>query len=238
VWRKRGEAVPTSWRVWPLSGGKAIQARVSGVAIVATHCQRQIALTTGLPPRKDSDDSQKMGVAIDSDLPLGAIASVTAPDAAWAAAAQAVGASFDRLELAKALATGEVVARETPAPVARITALFRDVTSPNSPLYFIAEKVFRGPRYPQDPTCAARTIVTGWLTRIGAGPFTLRDPAVFLTNCDAKIARIGRPLAALHAGDRLFWVLLQRGYESEAYAVADIGPDEIRYPISVPGGGC
>jgi hypothetical protein len=122
--------------------------------------------------------------------------------------------------------------------VARITALFRDVTSPDSPLYVIAEKVFRTPRYPQDPTCPARTIVTGWLTRTGTGPLTLRDPSVFLTNCDAKIARRAIPLAALRAGDRVFWVLLQRGYESEAYAIADIGADAIRYPISVHAGGC
>jgi hypothetical protein len=34
-------------------------------------------------------------------------------------------------------------AADTPAPIARITALFRDVTSPDSPLYFIAEKRFQ-----------------------------------------------------------------------------------------------
>jgi hypothetical protein len=80
--------------------------------------------------------------------------------------------------------------------------------------------------------------VTGWLTRTGTARFTLRGPKVFLTNCDAKIATRGIPLAALHAGDRVFWVLFQRGYEGEAYAVADIGPEEIRYPVSVHGCCC
>ena len=88
------------------------------------------------------------------------------------------------------------------------------------------------------PTCGARTIVTGWLTRTPNGLLTLRDQKVFLTDCDQKTALTSIPLAALHANDRVFWVLLQRGYESEAFAVADIGPDEIRYPISVRGGGC
>ena len=238
VWQKRGEPVPLAWRVLPIAGGRTIAARVTGVDVAEAHCERQAALTTGLPPRKDNHHAQKMGVAIDADLPLGAIASVGASDPTWAAAAQVVGRTFDRLELATALATGEVVARETPAPVARITALFREAAAPDSPLYFIAEKKFRTPRYPQDPTCGARTIVTGFLTRTPNGPLTLRDPRVFLTNCDAKTALRSIPLAALHTSDRVFWVLLQRGYESEAFAVADIGPDEIRYPISVRGGGC
>ena len=51
-------------------------------------------------------------------------------------------------------------------------------------------------------------------------------------------ARAGEPLAAIHLGDRLFWILQEHGWEDESYIVAEIAARGIYYRVSVNGGGC
>jgi hypothetical protein len=237
VWRRRGDRVPNDWRVWPSSGGSPIQAHVKGVEIVQAHCSGQVALTTDLPVAKRKDPL-KFGVAVDSNLPIGSIERVRRLDAVWRTAERAVVASFSKLEVAKAQADPEQLPRETPAPTAHITALYRESKSLRSPMYFVAEKKYRTAWSAHDPKCTALTIVTGWLVPTDAGILTLLDPKVFLTDCDAKEARTALPLAALRVLRQLFWVLQEHGYEDETYHIAEIRPTEVRYLINVNGGGC
>jgi hypothetical protein len=238
VWRRRGSRVPGVWRVWPGSGGPAIDATVSGLEVVDAHCSRQVALRTDLPTGS-VEDRRKLGVAVDSsDVAVGAIEAVTRSDSIWGAAERAVLDSFSRLEAAEAAANRHQLPRETPVPVTQIAALFRETNSSRSPLYFIAEKTYRTPRFPEDPQCWSVTMVTGWLVPTDAGTYTLLDPRVLLTDCDAKEARRAVPLAAFRVSGQLFWVLRQLGYEGEGYAIAEIRQSQIRYPIDVNGGGC
>ena len=81
-------------------------------------------------------------------------------------------------------------------------------------------------------------MMTGWLVPGDAGTSILRDPRVFLTDCDAKEARTALPLAALHVSGQLFWVLEEHGYEDETYVIAEVGPSGVRYLITADGGGC
>ena len=237
VWRRRGDRVPKIWQVWPSSGASRIEAQVKGVEIVEAHCQGQVALATNLPEAK-GEHPLKFGVAVDSNLPIGSIEEVRRSDVVWRSAEQAVAANFSRLEAAKAEADHKQLFPETPAPVAQVTGLYREAKSPRSPMYFVAEKKYRTARLPQDPGCTALTIMTGWLVPTDAGTLTLRDPKVFLTDCDAKQVRTALPLAALRVSGQLFWVLQEHGYEDETYVIAEIGPSEVRYPIDVNGGGC
>lgn len=238
VWRKRGERVPNIWRVWPAAGGTPIQAQVSGMAVVEAHCSRQVVLRTNLP-RTRAEQLRKFGIAVDSlSVRVGTVEEVRRSDPVWAAAARAVVASFSRLETAQAARNGEQLPRETPVPATQITALYREARFPLSPLYFVAEKKYRTPQFPQNRQCGAMTKMTGWLVPTEAGTFTLLDPRVFLTDCDAKVARTGLPLAALRVSGQLFWVLQEHGYEDETYLIAEIRALELRYPIEVNGGGC
>jgi hypothetical protein len=237
IWRRRGDRVPTVWRAWPSSGASRIEAHVKGVEIVEAHCQGQVALVTDLPEAK-GEHPLKFGVAIDSNLPIASIEEVRRSDVLWRTAEQAIVANFASLEAAKAQADHVQLLPETPAPVAQITALYREAKSPNSPMYFVAEKKYRTPRFPQDPGCTALTIMTGWLVSTDAGTLILRDPKIFLTDCDAKEARTALPLAVLRVSNQVFWVLQEHGYEDETYVIAEIGPSEVRYHIEVNGGGC
>jgi hypothetical protein len=81
-------------------------------------------------------------------------------------------------------------------------------------------------------------MMTGWLVPRDTGTYSLLDPKVFVTDCDAKEARTGLPLAAFHISGQLFWVLQEHGYEDETYLIAEIREAEIRYPIEANGGGC
>jgi hypothetical protein len=58
-------------------------------------------------------------------------------------------------------------------------------------------------------------MLTGWLVRGMPEPYTLFDPKVFVTDCDAKEARTDLPLAAFRVSGGLFWVLQEHGYEDE-----------------------
>ena len=238
VWRRRGHNVPDVWRVWPASGATPIQARIQGIEVVEAHCSNQVALKTNLS-RTKAEHPLKFGIALDtSSVAVDAVEEVRRSDSAWAAAERAVRASFSRLEIAQAARNGEQLPRETPVPVTEITALFREPKSPRSPLYFVAAKKYRTARSPQDSQCSASTRMTGWLVPSDDGTFTMLDAKVFLTDCDGKEARTGRPLAAFRVSDQLFWVLQEHGYEDETYLIAEIRESEVRYPIEVNGGGC
>jgi hypothetical protein len=105
-------------------------------------------------------------------------------------------------------------------------------------MYFAAEKRYRTARDPHDRDCGALTIMTGWLVLTQAQTWALWNPKVVVTDCDAKEARTGWPLASFQVSGRLFWVLQDHGWEDERYIVAEIGPTAVRYPIQVNGGSC
>ena len=237
VWRRRGEPVPGIWHVWRTGRATPIEARVTGAEVVEAHCQGQIALKTDLPEAKRKRPVEmpmvegRAGGAVDSSsVPVGAIEALRPSGVGWRAAARAVISSFSTLEAGLAQAQGARLPVETPASVPRITALYRQVGAPRFPMYFVADKEYR--------PCTARTIMTGWLLPADAGGWTLRNPRVWLTDCDLKEPRIALPLAALQASSRLFWVLQEHGYEDETYVIAEVGPSEVRYSLAVNGGGC
>lgn len=238
VWRRRGGRVPDVWRVWPASGVTPIDAKVIGLEVAEAHCSSQVVLKTNLP-KADLDHPLKFGIALDaSSVVVGTVEHVRRADSVWAAAERTVRANFSRLEMAQAARNGEPLPRENPMPPMQITALYREARSARSPLYFVAEKRYRTPRLPQDRQCNTRTIVTGWLVPADTGTYRLLDPKVFVTDCDAKEASIGLPLAAFRVSGQLFWVLQAHGYEDETYVIAEIRETAVRYPIEVNGGGC
>ena len=237
VWRERAEPVPRAWKVWPSGRARPIEAQVNGIAVAGTHCQRQVVLTSDLRPVARSSTST-IGVAVDAAVPIGGIEEVKAQDAAWTTAAQIVRRHFSRMEAGEARTDRVELPRETPRPVERIRALYREAGSPRSPMYVIAEKRYRTPAYPEDPSCARVSVMTAWLVAAADGELALHDATMFVTNCDQKGVSTERPLAAVHVSDQVFWVMQERGYESESYRIAGIEPAEVRYPITVNGGGC
>jgi len=238
VWRRRGERVPRVWHVWPGSNGALFPARVTGIDVVDAGCLSQLALTSNLS-RFDPPDGLASRVALDSaTVPVTAVEPVPQSDALWATSERTVRRSFSRLESAQATVSMEPLPRETPPPVARLTALYREAGTPRSPLYCIAEKRYRTARLPQDPQCHTRTILTGWLLPVSADAYGLVAPKAFVTDCDEVSARKGMPLAALKMSGRSWWVLLEHGYEDEMYLMVDIRQQDVRYPVAVSGGGC
>jgi hypothetical protein len=105
-------------------------------------------------------------------------------------------------------------------------------------MYFVAEKKYRTPSDPQDPSCGRVTVMTGWLFPAEDGALTLRDPKVFVSDCDQKDVRTALPLGAVLVSNRVFWILQEHGYEDETYLIAEVGRTEIRYSLEVNGGGC
>ena len=238
VWRRRAGRVPGVWRVWPASGAPGTQVQVNGVEVVEAHCQGQIALKTDLTSAK-AQHPFKFGIAIDSaSITVSAIEEVPRSDAQWAAAERAALASFSLLEAAQTTKDRAQPPRETPAPVAQIRALYRQMKAPRSPMYFVAEKKYSTARSPQDAQCSAVTIMTGWLVPTDTGTYTVLDPKVFLTDCDAKEVRTAVPLGAFRVSNQLYWVIQEHGYEDESYLIAELRQSGIRYPIEVNGGGC
>jgi hypothetical protein len=240
IWRKRSERVPRTWMVWPASGAKPIRAQVTGAVRVDAHCLSQLALATDLPAT-DRPQRLELGVAVDSDVPLITIGKVRHSDPKWRVAARAVLPRFSKLETAQGR-TDRQQPRDPSAPIARLTALYAqtDASLSSSPMYFVAEKNYGAARYPTDATCAAVTIITGWLLPNDANPdaVALRGTKVFLTDCDATEAHVGRPLAAVQVGGQLFWLVQDHGYEGERYIIDEIRQTGVREAMQFYGGGC
>jgi hypothetical protein len=197
IWQKRGERVPRTWTVWPATGASSIQAHVNGIEIADAHCGGHIALKTSLQPIK-AEHPAKLGVAVDSNITVGSVQQVPKSNSVWRSAEQVVLSNLPKLEAAQARMQRQELPRETPQAVADITALYRETKSPASPLYFVAEKKYRSPSSPQDPSCERITVMTGWLVPTSGGALTLRKARLFLSDCDEKDVRTAMPLAAVH----------------------------------------
>ncbi len=238
IWRKRGEHVPRTWKVWPASAAKPMTAHVKGAERVDTHCLSQPALATDLAAIK-APPPPKLGVAVDSDVPLIAIEEVKHADPKWRVAERAVLPRFSKLETAQGRTDHQQPGRDPSAPIARLTALYTQADAPLSPMYFVAEK-----HYGTAQTCAPLTIITGWLipnhadANANANAVALRATKVFLTDCDAKEAHVGRPLAAVEVGGQLFWLVQDHEYEGERYIIDEIRQTGVRQVMQFYGGGC
>src|SRR6185503_15893277 len=156
----------------------------------------------------------------------------------WGLAERAVRANFSRLESAEAARWRRQMPRESPQPIVHLTALYGQANVPRSPLYFVAEKKYRSAGLVGDAECHPRTVVTGWLVPTETGTYVLRNPGVFLTDCDGKEVLTAVPLSALRVSGRLFWVLVEHGYEDETYRIVEVGQSGISGRIEVNGGGC
>jgi hypothetical protein len=237
-WRRHGRALPKTWHVWSGSASKPTQVRVSGIDTVDAYCGlRQIALKTDLQPIKH-DQPVERRLAVDATVPVATVEDVAQSDPQRKLVERVIARRLADLESQRARATRVQVHLEAPEPIVDIKALYREPRSPRSPLYFVAEKRYRTSREPADALCNAVTIMTGWLIRADDDGFRVRAPRIFLTDCDGVQVRTAEPLAALHVSNRLFWILREHGYEDVSYVVAEIGPSEIRYAMSVYGGGC
>jgi hypothetical protein len=237
IWRRHGRSIPATWHAWPAAGGRPIEVHTHGLEIVEAHCQTQVALATDLPEMK-AEHPLKFGVAVDANLPLRSIQSVSRSDAAWSTAERAVRANFSKLEAAQVKESLESWRRESPPPRIKIRELYRESSVADSLMYFVAEKQYRRARNPHDPSCGAATIIAGWLVLTQTGTWAIWDPRVFLTDCDEKEASTAWPMASLQVSGRLFWVLQQHGWEDEHYIVVEIGQSAIQSEIDFRAGGC
>lgn len=234
IWRSRGERVSRSWRLWPRSGGPAVQTQVLGVQVVDAGCFEQVALRTDLPKAQPSQPS-RFGIAVDSEsVTVAPIEEVQTSDASFKAAEKIVLGSFSQLERA-AKAPLPV---ESPAPVARLTRLYRESRSPRSPMYFVAEKQYRTPADPKDAECMAATVVTGWLVPQQNGTYRLTSTQTFVTDCDRMMVRIAEPLGAMRVDNRSFWVLSESGYEDVEFHIVEIQRSDVTDRLKIDGGGC
>jgi len=235
VWRRQRRRVPRIWHAWPATAASPGEIRITGVKVDEAQCVDQIALTTDLPAAKDEHPDR---VAIDADIPIGAIEDVSESDAVWKTARGLVLADFGRLEASAAQAEHQQLPRESPAPVVRLVSLYHERNSTRSPLYFVAERKYRPNLSPEDRDCERRTVMTGWLVPAADGTLQRRNARIFLTDCDRVNVRTALPLGALHVSHRLFWVLEEHGYEDQTYVIAEIEPTRVRVPLVVFAGGC
>ena len=236
IWQKRGKSVPTTWTVWPSTGDRSVRATVRGVEAVNAHCQRQVALATDLAPIK-GDDHTKRGIAVDTDLVIGRVEKVESSDPQQRAAERLVRASFDWLELHESLQSRVNLVAESPAPAARIVALYRERGQVDSPMYFVAEKTYKTART-DDPGCPHLSVMIGWLVKDDVGQVSLKEHHIFITDCDRKGIRTAEALAAVRVSGRVFWVLQEHGYEDETYVVVEITADGVHRMREADGGGC
>src|SRR5262249_15110706 len=153
-----------------------------------------------------NERSPKFRVAVDSKLPVVTVEEIQKSSPAWRTAAQVVTSNFDKLESAYAQAVHDQLPHETPQPAVRSVALYREAKTSRSPIYFVAERKYRAPSFPEDPSCGRITVMTGWLLPTASGALRLSDSKVFLTDCDGKDVRTAIPLAAVHVPDHAFWV--------------------------------
>ncbi len=111
-------------------------------------------------------------------------------------------------------------------------ALYAEAGVGRSPMYVVAEGIEGESR------CPGGTVLTGWLMPDDFGRLVLRSALLFRADCDGKLVRTARPLAAIQVGERRFWVLRDFGYEDERAIIAEFRPRAVDYVLVVDGGSC
>jgi hypothetical protein len=240
IWTRRGEAVPDRWHVLPLSGTNPIDGRVTGRGRVHAHCLDVPALLTDLPKApwpSNSSPVPTFGIATHGEVHVTTVDRLKDSSEAWRRAERIVLADFDRREAAQR-EKQEAPLVETPAPQARLKAVYQEKDSASSPLYFVAQKVYgRGPI--GDPGCGPQTVITGWLLPMPDGSHRLFAVKVFLTDCDQKELSTLVPTAKITtASSRSFWIAGEFGYEDESNVIFEIEPLVIRRVLQTSAGGC
>ena len=236
VWRQRGQPVPRTWHVWPTTGTRPLQARVTGVDALDSGCQTQVALKTDLSPLTDLLPQDR--IALDSGHPVNKIEELLSAHAAWKMAERVIVREFSAREAARARTDHVQLPSETPAPPVRIKHLYREAHNERSPIYFVAEREYHTELNASDVGCKARTTMTGWLIRTGDAQPAISASQIFLTDCDGVEVRTASALAVLRLAGRVFWVLEESGYEDTEYLLVEITASGIRRRLAVNGGAC
>ena len=131
-------------------------------------------------------------------------------------------------------------AAERAARADHLEALYRAPwVTPGSFVYYV-EAVRRYPRPDADPDqpCDLLTFASGWveITRNGASHV---DLTARLTDCDRYGITALLPLGLLRVDGRCLWVGQWSGWETENYAVVEIGADGVaKTLISTRAGSC
>ena len=142
---------------------------MNGIEVADAHCVGQLALKTTLRPAK-GEHPAKYGVAVDSSIPVGPIDEVHESNSVWKSAEQIVLSSFSTLEPEKAQTQRSAeLPRESPRPVVRMTALYREAKSLESPLYTSPKRNTERHRLRRILHASeSRSSLVGWCRRLAA----------------------------------------------------------------------
>jgi len=246
-WWGKGSA--RSWRAHLLSGATA-DLTLRAVGAFRPFCVDRLGLATTykssepLPP-KPVHPYPKDGVAVSGNLSIDPIESVNPASPEARTLLGQLAKPFDQLEertiQAVRINTGwkhpldDEVRKAVPI---KLESWYRSPSSePGWTVSYIeASRVY--PPGPEDKGCGLETFVSGWLHQNRGEVTRTADLRAKVTYCDRVGVVYMLPFGRIRPRTRDYWIFQLSGWETEWYAVAEVGREKVRHVIDVNAGGC
>jgi hypothetical protein len=224
---------PDSWRAW-LADGTNRPIRALEPVPFRIHCAPRLGIRTDYKsaeamPLVPVEPYPKDGLAATAGIAIESVEVVSRSETGWGALAIELMNEFNRAEDLEIASVANTEGWRHPvdrterrlAPV-RIESWYRTTLDEGMSVSYI-EAVRSYPPRPEDNGCGLETLFSGWVYHRTGEPSRRPDLAARLTYCDRVNATYMLPFGRLRLKDRVYWIAQMSGYESEWYAVAEIG---------------
>jgi hypothetical protein len=232
---------PGSWNLWPRDAGSPRRITLQSLAMMRVGASRQLGFRTDQPPVPPPVPPfalpfPKVGLAIAGDAQLAPIASVSSLSAQWKTLTASLRQEIDKAE-ERSIRLLHGNARwnhpfkpEQRARVQPELEAWYVSRLPDSPVNLsYVEAVKKYPALPADDGCGLETFVSGWL-HYGDGQQSLHAQLkAVITYCDRRSVSYMLPFGQLRLAGKAYWVVQMSGRDHEWYAVAEGGPDQVKY---------
>lgn len=245
-------------RVWEamLVDGTRTRLDIVEPIVASSHCQNRWVLRTDFSPISKDSSEVPVGLGLSSKQTVRSMIEVTddpLEQRIVLAAIDELFASMEDSETKKSASVGQNIwgdrlaylghplsAEERASVQMSVEAIYRSSSLFNGGnLYHVrASKKYTKPTGFPDTQCWALSDFQGWALRNGELKWSWLEKSLVLSDCDGKETTLNFPLGILPLQDSTFVVVYKHYYESESYAILEVGPDSIWTVIDTPGGGC
>jgi hypothetical protein len=237
-----GGEEPGPWNLWARNAAAARGLLLQSPAMVHVGVSKQLGFRTDHPPVLPPVPPfelpfPKIGLAVAGDATVIPVATVSSLAATWKTFAATLQADIDKAEertigaLRDRAGWRHPFNRPARAALAPQLEAWYISTVPDSDVSLsYVEAVKKYPLLPADEGCGLETFVSGWVHHSDK---TAMKPRINLkavvTYCDRRSVSYLLPFGQIHGRGRTYWIVQLSGQDHEWYAVAEGGPERVKY---------
>jgi hypothetical protein len=237
-----GGEEPAPWNLWVRNANAPRRLTLQSLATVRVGATRQLGFRTDHPPVLPPVPPfelpfPKIGLAVAGTATVTPVATMSSLAGAWRTFPEILRPDIDKAEertigvLRSRAAWRHPFTRQARAALVPQLEAWYISTVPDSEVSLsYIEAVKKYPVLPGDDGCGLETFVSGWVhhsDKTGMKPRTNLKAVV--SYCDRRSASYLLPFGQIQARGRTYWIVQLSGQDHEWYAVAEGGPERVKF---------